>query len=72
MECGVYEEISVEEALSGKTDECTHAAHVMVYAEWPGALFGKYPFKYAVMVSSYVPPTHVASCHGNANWSRCR
>ena len=31
--------------------EYTHAAHAMIYAPWPGALFGKYKYKYAVMVS---------------------
>ena len=51
MECSVYEEMPLKEALTEKTQEYCHAAHVMLYAEWPGALFDKYPFKYAVMVS---------------------
>ena len=27
-----------------------HAAHAMLYAEWPGKFLDKYDFKYAVMV----------------------
>ena len=45
-----YEEISREVSLQ-LGDEYIRAAHVLLYAEWPGALFEKYPFKYAIMVS---------------------
>ena len=47
----VYVEIPYQESLEKlKSGELTHAAHAMIYAEWPGALFGKYQHKYAVMV----------------------
>ena len=53
MDGELYKEIGLEEALRNKVQEqdYCHAAHVMLYAEWPEALFDKYPFKYAVMVS---------------------
>lgn len=47
----VYEEISLQDSLKLQAKDYCHAAHVMLYAEWPGALFGKYPFKYAILVS---------------------
>ena len=47
----VYVDISYQESLEKlKRGELTHAAHAMIYAKWPGALFGKYEYKYAVMV----------------------
>ena len=47
----VYVEIPHQESLEKlKSGELTHAAHAMIYAKWPGALFGKYQHKYAVMV----------------------
>ena len=47
----VYIEIPYQESLKNlKSGELTHAAHAMIYAKWPGALFGKYQHKYAVMV----------------------
>ena len=48
-----YEEIAVEHALKLAEDKYRHASHVMVYAQWPGKLFGKYEHKYAVLVSAY-------------------
>ena len=69
----MYEEVSLEESLSdevraGEELEHSHAAHVMVYAEWPGSLYAKYPFKYAVMVSLSL--SGLLCCHGG--WFRCR
>ena len=29
----------------------SHAAHAMVYAQWPGRFLDKYDYKFAVMVS---------------------
>lgn len=47
----MYEEISLADSLKRcRREDYSHAAHVMLYAEWPGALFGKYPYKYAIMV----------------------
>lgn len=49
-----YEEISVEESLQVCTaEQYLHAAHVMLYAEYPGAFLGRYPHKYAIMVNSF-------------------
>ena len=45
-----YIELPLEEACK-ELGHYTHASHVMLYAEWPGALWGKYPFHYAIMVS---------------------
>ena len=46
-----YVEIPYQESLEKlKSGELTHAAHAMIYAKWPGVLFGKYQYKYAVMV----------------------
>ena len=50
MGSDVYDDISLEDSLSLPEKDYLHAAHVMLYAKWPGALFDKYPFKYAVMV----------------------
>ena len=30
----------------------SHAAHVMLYAQWPGRFLGKYDYRYAVSVSA--------------------
>ena len=46
-----YEEIALEAALELPAKDFQQASHVLLYAELPGALFGKYHFKYAVMVS---------------------
>ena len=47
----VYVEIPYQESLEKlKSGELTHAAHAMIYAKWPGVLFEKYQYKYAVMV----------------------
>ena len=45
-----YIEVPYQHSGEG-SGEYMHAAHVMIYAPWPGALFGKYQHKYAVMVS---------------------
>ena len=53
----VYVEIPYQESLEKlKRGELTHAAHAMIYAKWPGALFGKYEHKYAVMVRHNIHP----------------
>ena len=52
----VHVEIPYQESLEKlKRGELTHAAHAMIYAKWPGALFGKYEHKYAVMVRHIHP-----------------
>ena len=45
-----YREVSEAEWRALPADSCQHAAHAMLYSPWPGKLFGKYEFKYAVMV----------------------
>ena len=61
----MYEEVSLEESLSeARAGGHRHAAHVMVYAEWPGSLYDKYPFKYAVMVSLSLLSVVVMATHG--------
>ena len=65
----VYVEIPYQESLEKlKSGELTHAAHAMIYAKWPGVLFGKYQYKYAVMVrkkkkknycDTYLPPCNL-------------
>lgn len=48
-----YVEVPYQHSLEKlESGEYTHAAHAMLYAPWPGALFDKYEHKYAVMVSS--------------------
>ena len=47
---GGYVEVSRDEALKLPSSEYSHAAHAMLYAKWPQKLFGKYDYKYAVMV----------------------
>ena len=46
----VYREIPLEETLALPSAMYQHASHVMLYAEWKESLYGRYPFKYAVMV----------------------
>ena len=47
-----YVEVSYDDAVEKlEKGKYTHAAHAVIYAPWPGALFGKYEHKYAVMVS---------------------
>ena len=46
-----YKELGLEESLLLHAPEYKHAAHVMVYAKWEDSLYGRYPFKYAVMVT---------------------
>ncbi len=53
---GGYREVSRTEALQLPADLYHHAAHGMLYARWPGKLFGKYDYHYAVMVNYYVGP----------------
>lgn len=48
-----YESLNIDESLELRSKgscEAHHAAHLMLYAKWPGKLFGRYPFKYAVMM----------------------
>ena len=47
---GGYVEVSRDEGLKLPSSEYSHAAHAMLYAKWPQKLFGKYDFKYAIMV----------------------
>jgi hypothetical protein len=65
----VYEAISLEDSLNVLEKDFTHAAHVMLYAKWPGALLGKYPYKYGIMVSE--PPCCLA-CSIPSPFCRCR
>ena len=52
-----YAEVNEREWLALPT-YYAHAAHVMIYAEWPGKFLGKYDYKYAVSVST---PSSVAA-----------
>ena len=50
----------------------SHAAHAMVYAQWPGGFLDKYDYKFAVMVSKmhgYEPRGPVECSQVNC---RCR
>ena len=52
----LYREVSESEWRALPADSCQHAAHAMLYSPWPGKLFGKYEFKYAVLVSGNHTP----------------
>ena len=50
---GGYVEVCEWKALPASY---SHAAHVMIYAPWPGSFLGKYDYKFAVSVSFICGP----------------